>query len=317
MKKPPALHFRPGEVLAVDDQLAQLIVAHGGRLEVEQAGGLAGPMVQSGRGGRGGSRKGTAVIPVSGFLTQHVHVPPYITSTEAVKAGVAAALEDSSVSNIVLAINSGGGQVMGVPELAAAIRSARAQKPVLAAVNSFAASAAYYIASACSRILATPSGELGSVGVYMLHIDASKALEAQGLKVTMIARGTGKTWGNPYEPLAPEALADSQQAVDRLYNMFVRDVAAGRGLPADKIRNGWGARAVGAEQAVSLGMADAVAPFDEVLALAARSVPATNALSYQEECRMKLAKHEAEDQAEAEREARRRSALLLRMRAVS
>jgi len=68
---------------------------------------------------------------------------------------------------IVLNVDSPGGRVDMVPEVAAKIRAARNDvRPIIAVANTYAASAAYWIASAADEIVVTPSGEVGSIGVY-------------------------------------------------------------------------------------------------------------------------------------------------------
>jgi len=54
----------------------------------------------------------------------------------------------------------------------------------------------------------TPSGEVGSVGVYTMHVDYSEAYKMAGLEATLISAGRYKTEGNPFEPLGDEAAAE-------------------------------------------------------------------------------------------------------------
>src|SRR5581483_8663120 len=95
--------------------------------------------------------------------------------------------------------------------------------------NTQIGSAAYWLASQAHEIVASPSSEVGSVGVYQLHRDVSKAMDAAGVKHTLVSAGKYKVEGNPYEPLAGEARDAVQQVVDDYYGMFVKAVADGRG----------------------------------------------------------------------------------------
>ena len=90
---------------------------------------------------------------------------PSTNLTEAFGAAFDRAAADSSIGAIVLNIDSPGGSVYGVEELADKIYKARGTKPVYAVANSLAASAAYWIGSAASQLYVTPSGEVGSIGV--------------------------------------------------------------------------------------------------------------------------------------------------------
>ncbi len=176
-------------------------------------------------------------------------------------------VNDPSVGAIVLDVDSAGGQVAGVDELSRKIYDARGKKPIVAVANHLAASAAYWIATAADELVVTPSGEVGSIGVFAAHEDISEALAQEGVKVTMISEGKYKTEGNPYEPLSEEARAAIQTRVSESYDAFVKAVARNRGVKAADVRSGFGeGRVVGARQAQSLGMADRIATLDETIA---------------------------------------------------
>lgn len=212
-----------------------------------------------------------AVIPVFGIISQRAGMVSDLstgagTSTESIGKQLRAAVDDSSISAIVLNVDSPGGSVHGVAEVADQIYAARAAKPVIASVNSLAASAAYWIASAAQEVVITPSGEAGSIGVYAAHQDQSAALESDGVRVTLISAGRYKVEGNPFEPLGDEARAAIQSSVDAHYSAFVGGVARYRGVRPDAVRNGYGeGRVLGAQQAVDAGLADRIGTFDEVI----------------------------------------------------
>ena len=133
--------------------------------------------------------------------------------------------------------------------------------------NTLAASAAYWLASAADEMVVTPSGSVGSIGIVAMHEDVSKALEAEGVKVSIVSAGKYKTEGNPYQPLSVEGRAYLQSQVDQFGGMFVDGVARGRKVSSSQVRNGFGeGRMVLAAGAVRAGMADRVATFDETLA---------------------------------------------------
>ena len=202
------------------------------------------------------------VIPVYGTIAKRMDMMMESsggTSTDRVAADLRAMLADPQVGSIILDIDSPGGSVSGVAELADEIRAAREQKPIVAVANTFAASAAYWIASAASEIVVAPSGQVGSIGVFTIHEDISKMLEAEGVNPTIISAGKFKTEGNPFAPLDPEAEKAIQEQVDAYYAMFIGAVAKGRGVSIADVRGGFGqGRMVMARDAVKLGMADRV-----------------------------------------------------------
>ena len=190
------------------------------------------------------------------------------------------ALADETVSQILLDIDSPGGSVYGVGELAAEIYAARSAKPIVAVSNSLAASAAYWIGSAASEFYVTPGGEVGSIGVWQAHEDWSKALDEAGVKTTLISAGKFKVEGNPYEPLSQEARDFMQLRTDEYYSAFTKAVAKGRGVGIDAVRSGMGqGRVLGADAALAENMVDGIATFDEVVKKMQRAAkPARSAL---------------------------------------
>src|SRR3990172_1504844 len=169
-----------------------------------------------------------AIVPIYGVISQHPQSMG--TSTDEIGAMFGAALASPNVDAILLDVDSPGGTITGVPELAAEIFAGRGVKPITAIANGLAASAGYWIAAAASKVVVTPSGEAGSIGVYMLHEDWSKNLEQEGIKLTAISAGKFKTEGAPWEPLAEEAQAFYQAQVTEAYGWFIRDVAQFRGV---------------------------------------------------------------------------------------
>lgn len=217
-------------------------------------------------------RKGNvAVLPIFGIVNQRV-------SDMAVSAGGMFSIEkftqtfrnavaDPNVKAIVLNIDSPGGGVFGVKELADEIYNARSQKHIVAVANSLAASAAYWIASAADEVIVTPSGMVGSIGVYMMHDDLSAAYEMAGIKTTIIQAGKYKTEGNSLQPLTDEARQALQDDVNAYYEMFIDSVAKSRGITAAAVRGGYGeGRTLNAKDAKSEGMVDRIDTLDGVLA---------------------------------------------------
>lgn len=215
-----------------------------------------------------------AVVQVIGTLTQRPEaIGSAVTrSTADIAAEIRAAAVEPSVDAIVMDIHSPGGEVFGVPEAFASIRESAKMKPVVAFVNSMAGSAALYLASAASEIVVTTSGLIGSLGVYSLHVDASKALEQMGESWEFIvaSKSPFKIEGNPAGPLTEDARADAQSRVDHYMSMFVGDVAKGRGLPVSRVEADFGGgRMLIPQDAVRVGMADAIGTFDQAIRRAA------------------------------------------------
>lgn len=172
---------------------------------------------------------------------------------------------DSNVAGVVINCDSPGGNVYQVPECAALIRSLRDLKPNVGVVTGMSASACYYLSAQFKELVCSPSAEVGSIGVLMRHNDISKMAEDTGLTVTYITspRDGNKAEGNPFTPLAPDSAEFLNSRTDEYYNMFLSDLAEGRGIVGKSaktmIDQEWGrGRMVGAAKALALGMVDRV-----------------------------------------------------------
>ena len=226
---------------------------------------------------------GIAVIEISGVL---IHRGSWIgqssgqTSYEGIAAQIAAAARDPSVRGVALEIDSFGGEVAGVFDLADRIRALRRDKPVWAFVAEHAFSAGYALASQADRILLPRTGAVGSIGVVVMHAELSSQLDQDGVRVTLIHSGRHKVDGNPYEPLPAEVRGDIQREIDVLRFLFAETVAAGRAgkLDQDAALATEAATYRGAD-AVTAGLADEVIDDQRGFAAFQQLVANTPALS--------------------------------------
>jgi signal peptide peptidase SppA len=240
-------------------------------LEELQAGGFLSERADA--GGQAGAQPGLiSVIPLVGTIVQRRATAENtsgggLVSMERTAQLFRAALDDPRVAAIVFDVDSPGGTINGVMELADEIFAAREKKAIVAVANGLAASAAYWLASSAGELVVTPSGDVGSIGVYAMHEDQSAADAAEGYKVTLISAGRHKTAGNPWEPLTEDARALMQTRVDDAYRRFVKTVARNRATSEDAVRKGYGEGfIVGAEDAKREGMVDRIETLDKTIA---------------------------------------------------
>lgn len=215
---------------------------------------------------------GVAVIPVYGVISQRASMLGDISeagaSTEAIGGAFRSAVRDDTVKAIILDGDTPGGGTYGVEELAAEIRSARGVKPIVAQVNSLVASAGYYLLSQADEIVATPSGEAGSIGVYGVHEDISELLAKEGVKPTLIRgeKGIHKAEGIGFMPLTDDSRSYMQERVNRAEDAFIKAVAQGRRTSESNVISTYGkGRMFGAEDLVKRGMADKVGTLHQTL----------------------------------------------------
>lgn len=201
---------------------------------------------------------GVAVVKIMGPIEHHESF--WSDSYHAIRDRFDAALATAPKA-VLLYINSPGGLVEGCFELVEHMRaeSARTGIPLYAYGEGMLCSAAYAIASAASKIGASKSTMVGSIGVIDCLVDASGMDEAWGVKYRLVTSGARKADGNPHQPIDDGAVLATQQRVDDLAALFFGLVGDARpGLGADGARALEAGVYIGA-RALSMGLLDALA----------------------------------------------------------
>ncbi|OHD22455.1 MAG: hypothetical protein A2Y38_24950 [Spirochaetes bacterium GWB1_59_5] len=217
---------------------------------------------------------GTAVIGVYGPLMHRVLASEFPSGGPTTYAEIwrafDLAMSDDAVQNVVFDFDSPGGDVSGCFDFADHIYQSRGIKPITAVVNEMAYSAAYLLASACSRIVIPRTGGVGSIGVIACHADFSRAEDAAGITVTHVFAGARKADYSPHAPLGSEALTLLQQSVNETRQMFVETVARNRNMSVQAVLDTEAGMFEG-KKAVKIGLADEVAPAAVATANAGKS----------------------------------------------
>ena len=215
-----------------------------------------------------GNQQGVAILGLHGTMTKRVGLLTGSggASTDEFVERYKAAMQDDSVAAVVTDIDSHGGSVEGLIEGSDAIFNLRGTKPSIGVINCNCHSAAYFVGSAFDELVITPSGDTGSIGTFMVHVDESQMNEDIGIKVTYIHAGKYKVEGNPDEPLGDEAKAEFQRSADSHYRDFVEHVARNRGTTVEDVIENYGqGRTFRAQEALDRGMVDRIATLDEVI----------------------------------------------------
>jgi signal peptide peptidase SppA len=243
-------------------------------------------------------RDGVLRIPVQGALMNKFGFVygRWATGYTYIEKALERGLADANVRGIALICDSPGGEVSGCFELADKIHAARSVKPIRAFAADAAYSAAYALASSASKVDMTRSGGVGSIGVVTMHVDYSKALDAEGVKITFIFAGKHKVDGNPYEALPADVKTRIQGRIDRLYTDFCQLVAKNRRMEESAVRK-TEALTYGSDEAVEKGLADKVGVFEESLEAFASEISAdtgdTHMADKTEEKTVPQAQHDA------------------------
>lgn len=200
---------------------------------------------------------GVAVIPVHGILINRFNYCwGFVTGYDFIRKQKNLALADDDVELIVYDHDTPGGEAAGCDELAREIFADRATKPSLALVNTTSCSGGYWLAAPATRIVCAPSGSVGSIGVYIQHMNIQKMLAEWGIENEFIKNGKFKTSGNAYEPLSDEDREYLQGMVDERAGEFFAAVAEFRGIEETVVK-GTNARVMRPTEALSLGLIDA------------------------------------------------------------
>lgn len=185
------------------------------------------------------------------------------TDINQVADAVRQAADSKEVKSILLDIDSPGGTVNGTPELAQVVADASKLKTIYAFSAGQMCSAAYWVASQCQAVYASPSARVGSIGVMLPFIDSAEKFRSQGLKVEVFAAGKFKGMGTPGVPLSEEQRALLQADVEEIAADFKEAVLArGRRIPDEAMEG----QAFSARKAQRYNLAGVVRGRDEVMA---------------------------------------------------
>lgn len=174
-----------------------------------------------------------------------------------------AAMNDESVTSVLLQVDSPGGMVSGTPECAAKVSEVNAVKPVCAYTSGMMCSAAYYIASGCRMIYGSPSCDVGSIGVYMALLDSSQYFEDMGLKMDVIKDGKYKAAGLTGTSLTDEQRSLMQAEIKQIGTAFRAWVSRSR--PTVSAESMQGQSFMGWE-ALKAGLLDEISTRDQAIA---------------------------------------------------
>lgn len=229
--------------------------AEGIRLSDEEIAAVTGSAMPK-RGAEMRVEKGVAVIPISGVIAQRANAVGQLssdvgTSVEHIRRDLQAAMADDAVQAIVLDVDSPGGSVAGLEDLANEIRAARDRKPIVAHTDATMASAAYWLACQADRIVATKDAMVGSIGVIASFLDDHRMLANRGLDPVVVKSVPGKGGVQSNGSFGDADRADLQREVDAFHRVFVEAVAAGRRISvedANKLADGRAYRGVEAHQ---------------------------------------------------------------------
>jgi len=221
------------------------------------------------------------VIPVHGILVPRrgtiTDTCAEVMSYELLRSQLQKALNDESVLEIVLDINSGGGTAQAAFECAEFIYQARSIKPIRAIINFNAYSGAYLIAAACTEIIISDTAGVGSIGVYQKRLDMTKAYDDAGFKVHTFHRGATKVYFHPDVEMSDEERAHTEKNIELTYQKFVGAIVKYREMSTEQVI-ATEADTYDGQAAIDLKLADRLAtPQDAINQIAKSAVQRSSA----------------------------------------
>ena len=199
-----------------------------------------------------------AVIEISGIIMNGGRSYGSLCDSEEICRQLEKAEKDHSVRAVIISLNTPGGEVTASDDIHGRILKLKQAKPVVALMNSIAASGGYYVAVACDKIVASRLTLTGSIGVIISTYNYKGLLDKVGIAAEVYKSGEMKDMLNGAKVRSPKEIAVIQELVDDSYSEFVRLVSLGRRIPEERIRStiiGDG-RVLHGAKALKLGLVD-------------------------------------------------------------
>ena len=203
-----------------------------------------------------------AVIDVKGTITSETDsFGTSIANSATIVKLIRAAAKDDSVKAIIVDLDTPGGEVTASDEIYHELKICG--KPVVAMMNSMAASGGYYVACGANKIVANQNTLTGSIGVIISTVDVSALLDWAKVKPEFYTSGKMKAMLNPALPTTEEEAKVIQALVMDVYSDFAGIVSEARNIPLEKITNGelGDGRVFDGKQALANGLVDELGYF--------------------------------------------------------
>ena len=185
---------------------------------------------------------------------------------------------DSTVKAVVLRVASPGGSVAASEKIRTEIDLLRKVKPVIASYGNYAASGGYWISNSCDKIFSDKSTLTGSIGVFSMIPDFSGTAEKVfHVGVTNVGSSRHSDMYSLTRPLDAEETAYMQRSVDDIYEAFLENVSAGRGMDKAEIDEIAQGRVWTGSDALKIGLVDEIGTLADAVRYAAIAAGDTEA----------------------------------------
>ena len=190
-----------------------------------------------------------------------VEIEGVIAGSKEVMEDIVKFKEDPAIKGVILRINSPGGGVGPTQEIYREVVKLKEKKKVYVSMGTSCASGGYYIASAGEKLYANPSTITGSIGVIMQLMIVEDVLKKLGIQSNTIKAGRFKDAGSPFREMTPAEKEYRDGIVANIYEQFIKDIAAGRKMNVERVKELAEGRIYTGNQAKDLGLIDAIGNF--------------------------------------------------------
>jgi protease-4 len=197
----------------------------------------------------------TVIIPIKGIISSVGSASP-----ENIYRLVDKANEDFMTKGIIFVIDSPGGNVVSSREIAHIIK--KSEKPTVCLLGDMATSGAYWVSSACDKIVADPLTLTASIGVSASYLDFVGFLEKFGINYNRLVTGEYKDLGSPFKNLSEEERTWIMSSINRIHKVFIREISVNRNVSYEQIEKIADGRVLLGEDAIKLGLVDELGGLD-------------------------------------------------------
>jgi len=167
---------------------------------------------------------------------------------------------------VLWVIDSPGGSVDGLVELADTVQAVKQVKPIIAQVDGMMASAALYAAAGATEIYAGKRDLIGSIGTRIMLYDFSEMFSNEGVKAIPIDTGEHKSAGAMGTEITEEQQAEFQRIVDGYFSDFMATLQNGRGISQKELKPLADGRVFFAEEEpLEAGLIDGIQSLEQTL----------------------------------------------------
>jgi protease-4 len=218
-----------------------------------------------------GPADSVAVIRVEGIIASSSDsglLSGATVNPESIISQIRQANKDSRVASILIRVDSPGGSAAASQEIYKEVT--RSKKPIVISIADVGASGAYYISSGAKKIMASPASMVGSIGVIMSVPNLEELYKKLGISYVTIKQGKYKDIGSSDRPMTDEEKQMLTKETEIIYEQFINDVAKGRNMPVDKVREMATGMAWAGSEAKDMGLVDELGNYQDAITLAGK-----------------------------------------------